>query len=370
MELKEKEPVNDFFPFENVSVYPCSPSSPVKSPERGNNNGIQGQGHYQSQGYFTRSSYGTDRVGNHGNMNSHSGRVTGADPRQNGHHRNPPNRTPDNKSRFAANFDNLPTNTFEPSYLNNQVEYRVENTYSSPGRSPVNRDLFRSPEKEKRGGEDSSLRPKLYIPSRENVPFYPPKQHQEDLVTTTAAQPRQAVAQRPPSFQQAPPQGTGDTYQYPGLSSPVKSYTGTLPNSYQNYQSNSTVGSQYYSAERETHPGNKFSSHLSPGLYHSPERSDRSPNHNNSNNHYANPQMYSPTDGGRHYHGYDHQSPESPAIAGFNFSDLDHTHLLSKDVLHERNQQERLQALQEEQEDIARESEQQSALVTMSRYGE
>ena len=62
-------------------------------------------------------------------------------------------------------------------------------------------------------------------------------------------------------------------------------------------------------------------------------------------------------------------SPESPAIANFDMNDIEHTMNVSTVGLHQRSHQQKLMALQEEAEDIARETKEQMHLVTMSRLG-
>ena len=62
-------------------------------------------------------------------------------------------------------------------------------------------------------------------------------------------------------------------------------------------------------------------------------------------------------------------SPESPAIANFDMNDIEHTMNVSTVGLHQRSHQQTLMALKEEAEDIARESQEQMQLVKMSRLG-
>ena len=62
-------------------------------------------------------------------------------------------------------------------------------------------------------------------------------------------------------------------------------------------------------------------------------------------------------------------SPESPAIANFDMNDIEHTMNVSTIGLHQRSHQQKLMALQEEAEDIARETKEQMHLVSMARLG-
>ena len=62
-------------------------------------------------------------------------------------------------------------------------------------------------------------------------------------------------------------------------------------------------------------------------------------------------------------------SPESPAIANFDVNDIEHTMHVSSQGLHQKSHQQKLMALQEEADDIAKESQEQMELVKMSRYG-
>lgn len=356
MELKGKEPVNDFFPFETVSVYPVSPSSPVKSPEKGSNSCGP------SQGYFSRSSskYSADSEGYHSNSVSHNGRYMGIENSKEGHYRTAHNRTQD-RSRFAANFDNLPTNTFEPSYLNNQSEYRVDSNYTSPSKSLNGRDAYRSPDKRNMDESGSSRpRPRLNIPAQDGVPFHPPRQHQ-DMASSNSPYSKPPSSYTAPGYYHSRQQAGGEVFTaYTSPSSAVKTHdTGRMGHSVSNNSS------QYR---------NDYSSHASAPSYQDIERSHVSASRNSNNNHHQPPVKHSPTENMGKYYMYEHykrspESPESPAIAAFNFTDLDHTHTVSKDVLNERMKQEKLQALQEEQEDIVRETEEQAALFLMPRYG-
>ena len=402
VDIKGKEPVNDFFPFQNVSVYPSSPSSPIKSPEKANlalaqsqdyfsrspgrynaeTSGYHGNVNYkspekvnfavaQSQDYFSRSPsrYNADTSGNHGNTNNHNGRYAGMESQQDGYRRSPLNRTPE-RNRFAANFNNLPSNTFEPSYLNNQAEYRVENSsYPSPSRSPRDSN-YRSPEKNTNENvlQPNRARPRLNIPSHDAMPFYPPKQQQEARGDNSY---ERSAKLRPPGFYTQPPVAAdgnvNNVYQF--QASPNKAY---------NNPTNDRNNYQYYDNGRTNHSNGQYQKDYGKkaGSYNSPERSDFSVkrNLNSSYNNYQSPSKQGPADGSGKYYSYESHkqspdTPESAGIAGFNFSDLEHTHMISKDVLTERKQQEMLQALHEEQEDIAREIEEQSALYQISRYG-
>lgn len=359
--LKGKEPVNDFFPFENVSVYPSSPNSPIKSPEK---SVPYIQGSNQSPGYFSRSPsrYSTETSGNHNNTSSQNGRYMGTENWQDGYHKHQTSRSSE-KRRFAANFDNPPTNTFEPNYLNNQVEYQVENQFSSPVKSPDRRDSYRSPEK--LPNEESMSprpRPRLNIPSRDYVPFYPPK-HTQDMPVGGNNSYHQPVDLIPPQFYQP-----GDKYgPYQQNVSPTKMYNNE-PNSNRN-------GNQYYDdgypdqSDGQYRKNSANNSHVGS----TPERLDTSANLNSNNNeNHSSKVKQSPVDNKGQFYGFERspETPESAGIAEFSLGDLEHLPVISKDLLNERNRQERRQVQKEEQEMIERESKEQMALYKRSRFGE
>lgn len=401
---KLKEPVNDFFPFETVSVYPPSPSSPVKSPGRtaGHDQSDQGQsGSYFSRSpkydqYGTNSGYrerNTDRYNTHAMSNEGYGRH-----QYSGRHHE--------RSRFAANFDNLPqpANTFEPNYLNHKKERDIESqesykSFSSPEKNTSG--LHRSPNKslsDSNAGHSPRSRPRLHIPGSHPVqpPFYPPDQKGE--VSGGYAAPK--------TWNQAPPHTFDRTHPPYGLNPPAF-YQHNFPppplihpDQYFNQQDSpgrqqTSAGSSPIKVPQHNHTDHRHIKQHTHNSYHEPcFRSEQrhgqdypyktEPLSNTYANQYYDQNNSNLQESGKSpgkvqspsisKYGYEPpkltpESPESPAIAAFNLGELEHTQMTSADHFHQQLHQERLQALQEEAEDIARESKEQSELVNISRYG-
>ena len=291
------------------------------------------------------------------------------------------------KSRSPGNKAKEPVNDFFP--------FDNVSVYPASPNSPV-----KSPKKDY-GFSSSSPRPKLHIPQSNvaQIPFYPPQHKVVDNVDeymeqkpsnmTTAQGIESHYSLKSPEFYQTnePPPTLHQHVPYYGhpspTVSPIKQHVNTtkgmiskhqndLSSRYNNQPVSNSYRDTYYNPEyrmgHETAQKNTRSTTNSSHSYF---------NHSN-NNSYQN--------GGRStvkaqqpstpakYQGCDPlklspESPDSPAIAAFNLGDLEHTQMTSTDHFHQQVYHEKLQALHEEAEEIAKESREQSELVNYSRYG-
>lgn len=399
---KGGEPVNDFFPFETVSVYSPSPRSPVKP----NHSGDYGN-HYNS---VQNGSYFSKPGSRYGQNNGHS-------PAQNNGYRSYQNdphfqhsKLPE-KSRFAANFDNLPApaNTFEPDFMKNvnksppasrsQPDFGSQ---KSPNQSFSDSDSTNSPRP----------RPKLNIPSAglNPTPFYPPPpapplgsdrngyaapvnwslSSQQACVSPPQHLVSSGVYQTnipPPTLK--PPTSIyqiSGARMVPQTSSPISvphhgSYNER--NNYPPYYNDKNLhrypssadtynrqeyGQRYESSGSQRSPKNSSWMSKSPGSSFSNQSNQN--NNNITSPRILNQSQLTPT---KHYSTdqfkMSPESPDSPGIAAFNLRDLEHTRNTSTDHFHKQIHEQKLQALQEEAEEIHKESQEQAELVNISRYG-
>lgn len=407
---KTKEPVIDFFPFDNVSVYPPSPSSPIKSPTRTGSYGRHEQGHNGS--YFSRSPSKYEQHGSSNGYRQGHSDDSSAPMTNKGDNRHPGRQY--ERNRFAANFDNLPapSNTFEPDYLYQQTDRSVENPSleRTQSESGVQRSANTSASSEDYG-QSPRARPRLNIPDSPAIqsPFYPPQQKGENASGYAAPRawnltpphvfeqshpppPNLSHELNPPGFYHArmPPPPLNQSGQYYNQSGPPvplskqNSSTGIVSsspikvplqrefdtrNNHQAINVSSPYHDQYYKEDFRH-------IYVSPPNVRPPLTDQVNQlNKNNGNQSFSRTPVKVTLPSPSKYHGYEPpkmspESPESPAIAAFNLGDLEYTQMTSTDHFHQRLHQERLQALHEEAEDIARESKEQSELVTISRYGQ
>lgn len=382
---KSKEPVVDFFPFDNVSVYPASPNSPVKSPSKMGVNGRSDQP--QNGSYFSKSPSRHDQYNpTNGVRRSPGGRYVSHD----SYHRQPPQRHHSDRHRFAANFDNLPApvNTFEPDYLNSKPGSKSSSgnvNNASSGYDVTASELKRSTRAPNHSINDTdnrgSPRPRLYIPNANGnqAPFYAPQQQGGDEFKGYHAhgmrnanlhsmpvsnQPPSLV---PPGFYQTnvPPKMNPCGQYFPQSGLPGHHNGGQLMSSSSPIKVPSQGGydkrqhpHQYYDQHNydSTASGHNYAELNTNQNFQPSPTSARSPGKAST--------LYTPT---KHNH-ESPESPESPAIAAFNVSDLEHTQALSVEHFHQHNHQKRLQALQEEAEDIAFETREQADLVNIARF--
>ncbi|XP_052772425.1 uncharacterized protein LOC128211553 [Mya arenaria] len=381
VDLKEKEPVNDFFPFQTVSVYPPSSGSPLKSPVKGPRENAQGP---TNSSYFppSPSKYSNN---NHGyGDNYQNGRQSSGDiAKNNGYNDSYSNRSPD--KRFAKFNSHSPaSNTFEPSFMAQQADER----HSSPNQSKHLRSRaspFSSPEKE----DSPRPRPRLNIEAANSpAPFYPPRfthhHHNaamENLPSHHQPGPAQRMKLLPPDFyqSQAPPSLSSqaqpsltppDQFQAARSHSQSKEYGSTYDRedtrefsnkSDYSYSDNYAHGTEHYSQQWQQSPnGNKINSNNISSVSDYPAKEVRKVSSS------RNAVIYERQDSqGRTVE----KSPDTPYIEGFNFSELDHTHMITKEHLNEREAAERLRALQEEAAMVEKETAEQSALVNLARFG-
>ncbi|KAL4231163.1 Tudor domain-containing protein 6-like [Mactra antiquata] len=383
---KSKEPVVDFFPFDNVSVYPLSPSSPMKSPSKTTGNGRPDLS--QNSSYFSKSPSKHDHYSSsNGTRKSPNTRYSGHE----GHSRQQPSRTPHDRHRFAANFDNLPTpaNTFEPDYLNTKPVNKSASAPASTNHGSLSHD---SPPSDFNNSNRSSNqilddnkykslpRPRLHIPNTNQSPFYPPRSQPGEnfqrypFHPVRSSNPHQMTIPNhppglvPPRFYQASPAGQYYPQSgYPGQQMSGQPFTSSTPiqvpgnrmydkgsNSHHSYTQQSVPDGRYNSNSLEGYDQAEMNTNQN---FHSSPNSTRSSGRSSLH--------YTPTK-----QGYENpESPESPAIAAFNINELDHTQSLSVEHYHQRSHQERLQVLREEAEDIAIETKEQADLVNIARFG-
>ncbi|WAR21403.1 TDRD5-like protein [Mya arenaria] len=364
VDLKEKEPVNDFFPFQTVSVYPPSSGSPLKSPVKGPRENAQGP---TNSSYFppSPSKYSNN---NHGyGDNYQNGRQSSGDiAKNNGYNDSYSNRSPD--KRFAKFNSHSPaSNTFEPSFMAQQADER----HSSPNQSKHLRSRaspFSSPEKE----DSPRPRPRLNIEAANSpAPFYPPRfthhHHNaamENLPSHHQPGPAQRMKLLPPDFyqSQAPPSLSSqaqpsltppDQFQAARSHSQSKEYGSTYDRedtrefsnkSDYSYSDNYAHGTEHYSQQWQQSPnGNKINSNNISSVSDYPAKEVRKVSSS------RNAVIYERQDSqGRTVE----KSPDTPYIEGFNFSELDHTHMITKEAAM-----------------VEKETAEQSALVNLARFG-
>jgi hypothetical protein len=290
---KAKEPVNDFFPFDNVSVYPPSPNSPVKSP-------VKDYG-------FSSSS-------------------------------------PRSRPKLNIPHSNVAQPPFYPpsaQAVDNVGEYAEQKTWN-----------LTAPHEFERSQPQYGLNPPAFYQS--HLP--PPPLNQPAPYSSQQALPVSPIKQH------------GNTFR--GTSSPIKVSRQNDFNTRYNqnqYTTNNHHHDNYQTSEYRL--GNETNNTRS-----TMNSNHNYLNHNNSNNGGRSSVKVQLPSTPSKYHGYDPskmspESPDSPAIAAFNLGDLEHTQMTSTDHFHQQLYHERLQALHEEAEEIAKESKEQSELVNYSRYG-
>ena len=342
MELRMKEPVNDFFPFQTVSTYPPSPNSPLKTPTKG------ARDSRSQESYFSTASQSryTD---------VESKKRVSDEPRNTQYEAPGQLDRSHEKHRFGANFNNLPPvpapNTFEPNYLSGMTHDRSDtSTHSSPRSNSLHASPHSSPDK-----GNSRPRPRLDIQAA-NSPFYPPK------ATSTIPHPSSnhhhphhnaAMENLPTSHHHsAGPQMELLPPNYYQAHAPP---TLTPPDQYRKPSSRHTEnggGGNYMRGDSDVRgferPG--YSDSYNQGRYGGSHHAGRGYNNSNNTNNNNHNNIRSPAAAFRpepspgkydHYDRYDRQisnrssrssenSPEAPQIEGFNISELDHTHSFTK----------------------------------------
>ncbi|XP_053406712.1 uncharacterized protein LOC123547663 [Mercenaria mercenaria] len=306
---KTKEPVNDFFPFDNVSVYPPSPNSPVKSPGKALGYGGNSprsrpklnipQSEVSQPPFYPPEQIG-DSVGEY------------AEPKI--WNLTPPQAFEQTHLPYGLNPPAFYQTHIPPPPINQSVQYY---THSAPPVSPI-----------KQPGNSG-----IVLSSPVKVP------HQNAF-------------------------DSGVLQSSPGKVPHHNDFDGRL-----NQQSiSSHYHDTYYKLEYRQGQEAVHSARSALNNGHSYFNQN-----NSSHGRGRNPVKLQMPSTPSKYYGYEPpkmspESPESPAIAAFNLGDLEHTQMTSTDHFHQQLYQETLQALHEEAEDIARESKEQSELVHFSRY--
>ena len=393
-------PVHDFFPFENVSTYPPTPTdSPTKPSSLG-----KGSSPGSSEGsYFSRSP-GRGEVYHHDY--DRSDQAYGSPGKiQNGYGRD-----------FNSNFsDRSPQKAFHAS----ESPRSLSSYETAPGQTGSLSANSRN------GEEGGSARnhgnsPAVNRLQNGNVqtfipPFYQPKQPYTDVTQMNFSKSPKQTSLTPPTAYEHPTsfesQNVHPPLTPPGFYESHKSsnndfnhrhkYESYSSNSYEQQYSGNFNNSNFTNTYGKSYPGSYLGSYNARSDYRdSNARSDYRDNDRDryregpvkidtspSGSSYAeektkgNPavrlQMPNATplstpskSPGSYYSSKQSPiSPESPAIANFDMNDIEHTMNVSTHGLHQKSYEQKLMALQEEADDIARESQEQMQLVKMARLG-
>ncbi|XP_052250876.1 uncharacterized protein LOC127858047 isoform X2 [Dreissena polymorpha] len=382
IEIKEKI-ANDFFPFDNVSVYPPSPVSPSRSPNKASlsHSNRQGQG-----SYFSRSPPGSinnQRINNNkpsGDENSDDGQVL-----RNGKREERKDTIYHRKPEGRSNFPPASpvTHTFEPSFMANKSNSA---THPSPFRSPIKSDT-------RYINATAQGPPRLDMEAASGIvpTFYaqqPPRMHHHHHNTAmenlsnlpSVTKPElitpgyyQSHMNQPPINYLPPPP--------PDFNSPspakIVSFSHPVRSPNVPFLGNSTRNDQYERSSEPNYNSNINCDTTTDSKYPPPKNGlDRNLTRNEGNsipNSGQNKRYNSSTTPTKYVRQNSNKwtptTPDDEAIESFNFSEFDHTQALSKDHLNERVQREKRQALQEEAAEVERESKEQAKLTELARFG-
>ena len=423
--LDKKKPVNDFFPFENVSTYPPTPTSPVKSPNKSPGNHVNNfpskvdkpDDHFAKSPLKQESADMSVSAANHFSAASREDSWDKNNYRDSKFHRH--------DHRMAANLDNLPNPgrqdshkssgptmgtslidglsaaaNLEPSFLSSTISDKRD-SYQPNGRSPKSQVNSQLPSTQH---YDTNYRPTADS-SRvsSQPPFYSPNIHYGDqsnpLVSNInpsiyGAQMRPNLV--PPGFYASSAQTNHDInmnrlsqggYQNDGYGyGPSSGNRSSMKDNNDQYYRNSDVYYQGYNNQYLRSDGHdsqlKYSKPSDQTEYRNSERNQNQFTNSSSTSadcsNRSRPQLKvrlpetPPKSASFDRKAKTKMSPVSPESAGigeFNISDIDHTQYTSADYFHQRVREEKMIALQEEAEDIAAETAEQSKLVELARYG-